>query len=71
MVKENPYLTTTIATIVAMVTISLVIYLQTQSLEFTDIIIFAVVFWIVFLLSHSLTQRYLSKRLKRKVVKKK
>ena len=59
---ENPYFTTTISTIFATIASSVVIYLRTHSLEFTDIIIFAIGFWIVFFLF----QRYLSKRLEKK-----
>ena len=66
MVKKNPYLTTTITTIVATVVISVVRYLRIHSLEFTEIIMFAIIFWIVFFLS----QRYFTKRLEKKKVRK-
>ena len=67
MAEKNPYFTTTISTIFATIVSSVAIYLRTHNLKVTDIIIFAVGFWIVFFLF----QRYFSKRLEKKKVRKK
>ena len=58
MIEKNAYLVTTIITIALTIAFSLVTYLRSRSLEFTEIIIYAIVFWIAFFLG----QKYFSKK---------
>jgi Zn-dependent protease with chaperone function len=48
MLQKNPFVRTTITTIIAVIIFLLVTFLRTGKLDFVGLTIFAVVFWIFF-----------------------
>ena len=50
MIEKNPYLITTLTTLVSTIALFIVKYFIGQTVDFTDIVVFAIVFWVGFFL---------------------
>jgi len=64
--NKNPYLYTTLATLGYIIAISIVKYLVGQKVILTDVLLGAVIFWVIFFFVH----RWRLKRIEKKKSKK-